>query len=142
MLHSNNAYTEWLEEKRREDLHKESPRSRDARRYKSMMDIELERERQRLSNALSAIPQMLVQDKAPTVAEFANKAELSMAEVLLDNWDQVLQLVVVNEKLKGEVSKLLHQIEQMSTAIYSAVESAIRPMRDTRINDASPSDDF
>jgi hypothetical protein len=107
-----------------------------------MMDIELERERQRLSNALSAIPQMLVQDKAPTVAEFANKAELSMAEVLLDNWDQVLQLVVVNEKLKGEVSKLLHQIEQMSTAIYSAVESAIRPMRDTRINDASPSDDF
>lgn len=142
MLHNNNAYTEWLEEKRREDLHKESPRSRDARRYKSMMDIELERERQRLSNALSAIPQMLVQDKAPTIAEFADKAELSMAEVLLDNWDQVLQLVVLNEKLKGEVSKLLHQIEQMSTAIYSAVESAIRPMRDNRINDALPSDDF
>lgn len=134
MQHNYNAYTEWLEEKKTED-------SRHARRM-GMMDIELERERQRLSNALSAIPQMLVQDKAPTIAEFADKAELSMAEVLLDNWDQVLQLVVVNEKLKGEVSKLLHQIEQMSTTIYKAVESAIRPMRDNRINDASPSADF
>jgi hypothetical protein len=132
---NNHAYTEWLQEQSwMED-------TRHAHRM-GMMDVELERERQRLSNALSAIPQMLVQDKAPTVAEFANKAELSMAEVLLDNWDQVLQLVVVNEKLKGEVSKLLHQIEQMSTAIYNAVDSAIRPMRDTRINDASPSDDF
>ena len=132
---NNYAYTEWLQEQSwMED-------TRHAHRM-GMMGVELERERQRLSNALSAIPQMLVQDKAPTVAEFANKAELSMAEVLLDNWDQVLQLVVVNEKLKGEVSKLLHQIEQMSTAIYNAVDSAIRPMRDTRINDASPSDDF
>ena len=141
MQHNNNAYTEWLEEKRREDLHMESPASME-RRYRGMMNMERERERQRLSNALSAIPKMLVQDKAPTITEFADKAELSMAEVLLDNWDQVLQLVVLNEKLKGEVSKLLHQIEQMSTAIYSAVESAIRPMRDNRINDAIPLDDF
>lgn len=106
------------------------------------MKQEIERERRRVSNALSAIPQYIREAKNPNVAEFADKTQLSVAEVLLDKWDEIIQLAVANEKLKGEVERLLLQVEQMSKAIYTAVENAIRPVRDERINDAPPTSDY
>lgn len=105
------------------------------------MRQELERERTRMSNALSAIPRYIKETKSPSLEEFSAKTELSMAEILLDNWNDIVQLAVANEKLKGEVDRLLRQIEQMSQAIYTAVENAIRPVRDERINDAPQSRD-
>lgn len=109
---------------------------------RSMMERELDKERQRLSNALSAIPRLIAEAKQMSMEEVSAKTELSVAEILLDNWDTVLQLAIANEKLKGEVERLLKQIEQMSQAIYNAVESAIRPVRDERIHDAPPPSDI
>ena len=102
---------------------------------RKQMAEELEKERQRLSNALSAIPQLLTDSKTPSLQDFANRTELSVAEILLDNWDSIIELVATNERLKGEVSRLLQQVEQLSTSIQSAVESALRPVRDIRVND-------
>lgn len=108
---------------------------------RSMMERELDKERARLSNALSAIPRLVAEARAMSLEEVSAKTELSVAEILLDNWDNVLQLAVANEKLKGEVERLLKQVEQMSSAIYNAVESAIRPLRDDRIHDNPPPSD-
>ena len=113
------------------------------------MAQELERERKRMSYALSMIPQIVKQEKTPTLEEFSAQAELSMAEVLLDNWDNILQLAVDNKRLSGEIVALLgqiekmnEQVERMSSAIYTAVENTIRPIRDKRIHDEKPSEEF
>lgn len=132
MPNNHSYYTEWYQERNNTHLGM----------MRSMMERELEKERQRLSNALSAIPRLIAEAKQMNVEEVSAKTELSVAEILLDNWDNVLQLAVANEKLKGEVERLLKQIEQMSQAIYTAVESAIRPVRDERIHDNPPSSDI
>jgi cell division protein ZapA (FtsZ GTPase activity inhibitor) len=128
MAYNNNAhYTEWHNALTDKELHMYIKRKQ--------MAEELEKERQRLSNALSAIPQLLTDSKAPSLQDFANRTELSVAEILLDNWDSIIELVATNERLKGEVSRLLQQVEQLSTSIQNAVESALRPVRDIRVND-------
>jgi len=113
------------------------------------MAQELERERRRMSKALSMIPQIVKQMETPSLEEFSAQAELSMAEVLLDNWDNILQLAIDNKRLSGEVVNLLgqiekmnEQVERMSTAIYTAIENTIRPIRDKRIHDEKPSEEF
>jgi hypothetical protein len=100
-----------------------------------LMAQELEHERERLSNALGAIPRYLSSTKNPSVVGLAEASELSVAEVLLDNWEDIIKLVEVNEKLKGEVDRLLLQVEQLSTGIQKALESALRPIRDVRVNE-------
>lgn len=128
MAYNNNShYTEWHNALTDKELHMYIKRKQ--------MAEELEKERQRLSNALSAIPQLLTDSKAPSLQDFANRTELSIAEILLDNWDSIIELVATNERLKGEVSRLLQQVEQLSTSIQNAVESALRPVRDIRVND-------
>jgi hypothetical protein len=113
------------------------------------MQQELERERKRMSYALSMIPRIVKQEATPTLEEFSAQAELSMAEILLDNWDNILQLAVDNKRLSGEVVALLgqiekmnEQVERMSSAIYTAIENTIRPIRDKRIHDEKPSEEF
>lgn len=113
------------------------------------MQQELERERKRMSKALSMIPQLVKQEVTPTLEEFSAQAELSMAEILLDNWDNILQLAIDNKRLSGEVVALLgqiekmnEQVERMSTAIYTAIEATIRPIRDKRVHDEIPSEEF
>ena len=128
MAYNNNFhYTEWHTALTDKELHMYIKRKQ--------MAEELEKERQRLSNALSAIPQLLTDSKTPSLQDFANRTELSVAEILLDNWDSIIELVATNERLKGEVSRLLQQVEQLSTSIQNAVESALRPVRDIRVND-------
>ena len=128
MAYNNNFhYTEWHNALTDKELHMYIKRKQ--------MAEELEKERQRLSNALSAIPQLLTDSKTPSLQDFANRTELSVAEILLDNWDSIIELVATNERLKGEVSRLLQQVEQLSTSIQNAVESALRPVRDIRVND-------
>jgi len=113
------------------------------------MAQELERERKRISKALSMIPQVVQQMGTPSLEEFSAQTELSMAEILLDNWDNILQLAVENKRLSGEVISLLaqiekmnEQVERMSTAIYTAIEATIRPIRDKRVHDEKPSEEF
>jgi hypothetical protein len=113
------------------------------------MAQELENERRRLSKALGMIPQIVKEETATTLEEFAIKAELSMAEVLLDNWEDIINLAVENKRLSGEVVILLgqiesmnEQVERMSTAIYTAIESTIRPIRDKRVHDEIPMEEF
>lgn len=132
MPNNHGYYTEWHQERNNTHLGM----------MRSMMERELDKERQRLSNALSAIPRLIAEARQMNIEEVSAKTELSVAEILLDNWDNVLQLAVANEKLKGEVERLLKQIEQMSQAIYTAVESAIRPVRDERVHDNPPSSDI
>lgn len=100
-----------------------------------LMEKALEHERERLSNALGAIPQYLTTTKSPNVFAMADATGLSVAEVLLNNWEDILKLVEANERLKGEVDRLLRQVEQLSTGIQQALESALRPVRDARISD-------
>lgn len=113
------------------------------------MAQELEAERRRLSKALGMIPQLVKQETASTLAEFSAQTELSMAEILLDNWDSILALAVENKRLSGEVVVLLgqiekmnEQVERMSTAIYTAIETTIRPIRDKRVHDDIPMEEF
>lgn len=113
------------------------------------MAQELENERRRLSKALGMIPQIVQQQTAATLAEFSAQTELSMAEILLDNWDSILQLAIENKRLSGEVVTLLgqiekmnEQVERMSTAIYTAIEATIRPLRDKRVHDEIPTEEF
>jgi hypothetical protein len=113
------------------------------------MEQELEQERKRLSKALGMIPQIVKQETAATLAEFSAQTELSMAEILLDNWDSILALAVENKRLSGEVVLLLgqiekmnEQVERMSTAIYTAIEATIRPIRDKRVHDDIPMEEF
>jgi hypothetical protein len=113
------------------------------------MAQELENERRRLSKALGMIPQLVKEQTASTLAEFSAQTELSMAEILLDNWDNIIQLAVENKRLSGEVVTLLgqiekmnEQVERMSTAIYTAIETTIRPIRDKRVHDEKPSEEF
>jgi hypothetical protein len=113
------------------------------------MNQELEAERRRLSKALGMIPQLVKEQTASTLAEFSAQTELSMAEILLDNWDSILQLAVENKRLSGEVVTLLgqiekmnEQVERMSTAIYTAIEATIRPLRDKRVHDDIPMEEF
>lgn len=128
MAYNNNFhYTEWHNALTDKEIHMYIKRKQ--------MAEELEKERQRLSNALSAIPQLLTSNKNPSLQDFADHTELSVAEILLDNWDTIIELVATNERLKGEVSRLLQQVEQLSTSIQNAVESALRPVRDIRVND-------
>jgi hypothetical protein len=101
-----------------------------------LIEKALEHERQRLSDALGAIPQYLSTTKNPTVFGLAEASELSVAEVLLNNWESIIKLVEENERLKGDVDRLLLQVEQLSTGIQKALESALRPVRDVRINEA------
>ena len=100
-----------------------------------LMEKALEHERERLSNALGAFPQYLSTAKAPNIWGMADATGLSVAEVLLNNWEDILKLVEANERLKGEVDRLLRQVEQLSTGIQQALESALRPVRDARISD-------
>lgn len=101
-----------------------------------LMEQELEYERERLSKALGAIPKYLTETRSPSIIGLAEASELSVAEVLLDNWEDVIKLVEANERLKGEVDRLLRQVEQLSSGIQQALESALRPVRDARISDA------
>jgi hypothetical protein len=107
-----------------------------------LMEKALEHERQRLSNALSTIPEYLMSTKNPTVFGMAEATELSVAEVLLNNWESIIKLVEANERLKGEVDRLLQQVEQLSTGIQQALETALRPVRDARISDVPSSKDI
>jgi hypothetical protein len=100
-----------------------------------LMEQELEYERERLSKALGAIPKYLTETRNPSVVGLSEASELSVAEVLLDNWEDVIKLVEANERLKGEVDRLLRQVEQLSTGIQQALETALRPVRDARISD-------
>lgn len=141
MPNGNSRYIEW----HNDDSHgwfKKNETLPHIAQIRTMMERELENERRRLSNALSAIPRLIAEAKAMTVEEVSAKTELSVAEILLDNWDNVIQLAVANERLKGEVERLLKQVEQMSSAIYNAVESAIRPLRDDRVHDNPPPSDI
>jgi hypothetical protein len=113
------------------------------------MAQELENERRRLSKALGMIPQIVKEETATTLEEFSARAELSMAEVLLDNWEDIINLAVENKRLSGEVVALLaqiekmnEQVERMSTAIYTAIETTIRPIRDKRVHDEIPTEEF
>ncbi len=113
------------------------------------MAQEVERERRRLSKALGMIPQIVKEETTTTLEEFSARAELSMAEVLLDNWEDIINLAVENKRLSGEVVSLLaqiekmhEQVERMSTAIYTAIETTIRPIRDKRIHDDLPREEF
>jgi hypothetical protein len=152
MPNGNSRYTEWHNDDSHGWFKKHPPHPHtwvekeevpsDIGTLRYMMERELDKERRRLSNALSAIPRLVAEAKAMTVEEVSAKTELSVAEILLDNWDNVLQLAVANERLKGEVERLLKQVEQMSSAIYNAVESAIRPLRDDRIHDNPPPSDI
>ena len=69
--------------------------------------------------------------------------------MLLDNWEDIINLAVENKRLSGEVVSLLaqiekmnEQVERMSTAIYTAIEATIRPLRDKRIHDGIPTEEF
>ena len=113
------------------------------------MAQELENERRRLSKALGMIPQIVKEETATTLEEFSARAELSMAEILLDNWEDIINLAVENKRLSGEVVTLLaqiekmnEQVERMSTAIYTAIEATIRPLRDKRVHDEIPTEEF
>lgn len=143
MYNNNDYYNEWMSKKDPRYIFNAS----EANHW--TMKQELERERRRLSHALSMIPQIVKQETTPTLEEFSAQAELSMAEILLDNWDEIIQLAVENKRLSGEVSALLgqiekmnEQVERMSTAIYTAIENTIRPIRDKRIHDEKPSEEF
>lgn len=100
-----------------------------------LMEQELEYERERLGRALGAIPKYLTETRNPSIVGLAEASELSVAEVLLDNWEDIIKLVEANERLKGEVDRLLRQVEQLSTGIQQALETALRPVRDARISD-------
>ena len=144
MMHNNHDYyNEWMSKKDPRYIY-----SSDEPNHWTMQQ-ELERERRRISKALSMIPQLIKQEVTPTLEEFSAQAELSMAEILLDNWDSILQLAVENKRLSGEVVQLLgkiekmnEQVERMSTAIYTAIENTIRPIRDKRIHDEIPMEEF
>ena len=141
MMHNNHDYyNEWMSKKDPRYIYSAS----EANHW--TMQQELERERRRMSKALSMIPQLVKQEVTPTLEEFSAQAELSMAEVLLDS---ILQLAVENKRLSGEVLTLLgqiekmnEQVERMSTAIYTAIEATIRPIRDKRVHDEIPSEEF
>jgi uncharacterized protein YyaL (SSP411 family) len=143
MYNNNDYYNEWMSNKDPRYIYS----ANEANHW--TMAQELERERKRMSKALSMIPQLIKQETTPTLEEFSVQAELSMAEILLDNWDNILQLAVDNKRLSGEVVVLLgqiekmnEQVERMSTAIYTAIENTIRPIRDKRIHDEKPSEEF
>jgi hypothetical protein len=144
MMHNNHDYyNEWTSKKDPRYLYPSGEPNH------WTMQQELERERKRMSKALSMIPQLVKQEVTPTLEEFSAQAELSMAEILLDNWDNILQLAIDNKRLSGEVSSLLgqiekmhEQVERMSTAIYTAIETTIRPIRDKRVHDEKPSEEF
>jgi hypothetical protein len=144
MMHNNHDYyNEWMSKKDPRYIFNPSEPNH------WTMQQELERERKRMSYALSMIPQVVKQMETPSLEEFSAQTELSMAEILLDNWDNILQLAVENKRLSGEVVTLLgqiekmnEQIERMSTAIYTAIENTIRPLRDKRVHDEKPSEEF
>lgn len=143
MYNNNDYYNEWMSKKDPRYIFNAS----EANHW--TMKQELERERKRMSYALSMIPQIVKQETTPTLEEFSAQAELSMAEILLDNWDNILQLAIDNKRLAGEVVALLgqiekmnEQVERMSTAIYTAIENTIRPIRDKRIHDEIPKEEF
>jgi hypothetical protein len=143
-MHNNHDYyNEWMSKKDPRYMYNPSEPNH------WTMQQELERERKRMSKALSMIPQLVKQEVTPTLEEFSAQAELSMAEILLDNWDNILQLAIDNKRLSGEVVALLgqiekmnEQVERMSTAIYTAIEATIRPIRDKRVHDEIPSGEF
>jgi hypothetical protein len=143
-MHNNHDYyNEWMSKKDPRYMYNPSEPNH------WTMQQELERERKRMSKALSMIPQLVKQEVTPTLEEFSAQAELSMAEILLDNWDNILQLAIDNKRLSGEVIALLgqiekmnEQVERMSTAIYTAIEATIRPIRDKRVHDEIPSEEF
>jgi hypothetical protein len=143
-MHNNHDYyNEWMSKKDPRYMYNPSEPNH------WTMQQELERERKRMSKALSMIPQLVKQEVTPTLEEFSAQAELSMAEILLDNWDNILQLAIDNKRLSGEVVALLgqiekmnEQVERMSTAIYTAIEATIRPIRDKRVHDEIPSEEF
>ena len=144
MMHNNHDYyNEWMSKKDPRYIYPSSEPNH------WTMAQELERERKRMSKALSMIPLIIKQETTPSLEEFSAQAELSMAEILLDNWDNIIQLAVENKRLSGEVATLLgqiekmnEQVERMSTAIYSAIEATIRPIRDKRVHDEIPSEEF
>lgn len=144
MMHNNHDYyNEWMSKKDPRFIYSAS----EANHW--TMQQELERERKRMSKALSMIPQVVKQMETPSLEEFSVQTELSMAEILLDNWDSILELAIENKRLSGEVVQLLakiekmnEQVERMSTAIYTAIEATIRPIRDKRVHDEIPTEEF
>lgn len=143
-MHNNHDYyNEWMSKKDPRFIYS----ANEANHW--TMQQELERERKRMSKALSMIPQVVKQMETPSLEEFSVQTELSMAEILLDNWDSILELAVENKRLSGEVVQLLakiekmnEQVERMSTAIYTAIEATIRPIRDKRVHDEIPTEEF
>jgi hypothetical protein len=60
---------------------------------------------------------------------------MSKIELLLGGWERVIDLVNDGIRARNENLLLTKQFDSLREAIYNAVEGALRPLRDNRVND-------
>jgi len=60
---------------------------------------------------------------------------MSKIEVLLGGWEKVIDTINESIRVKNENLLLTKQFDSLREAIYNAVEGALRPLRDNRVND-------
>lgn len=95
----------------------------------------LGRECARLNAVLEALPELLCSPSPITIRDFEERCGMSKIEVLLGGWEKVIDTINEAIRVKNENLLLTKQFDSLREAIYNAVEGAVRPLRDSRVND-------
>jgi len=88
-----------------------------------------------LTAVIAALPSLLCSTSPITIRDFEEKCGMSKIEVLLGGWEKVIDTINESIRVKNENLLLTKQFDSLREAIYNAVEGALRPLRDNRVND-------
>ena len=96
---------------------------------------DLSKECNRLFDAIRVLPELLCSQTPVTLHDFEEKTGLSRIELLVGGWEKVIDHINEAIRCKNENLLLTKQFDNLREAIYTAVEQALRPIRDNRVSE-------
>lgn len=98
-------------------------------------------EKHRLEHILEEIPKALLERPVLSANQFAERTKMTLAEVLLTDWEQVMHAVKENVYLTNEVERLTTllyaQQENIASILQNAVDQVSRQLRGTKVEDTA-----
>lgn len=89
----------------------------------------------RLTEVIRTLPELLCSPTPVTLHEFEEKTGMTKIELLVGGWEKVIEHINDSLRSKAENVLLTKQFDTLRESIYTAVEQALRPIRDSRVSE-------
>lgn len=96
---------------------------------------DLANECNRLTDAIRALPELLCSSTPVTLHDFEERTGMTKIELLVGGWEKVIEYVNESVRCRTENALLTKQFDSLRESIYTAVEQALRPIRDSRVSE-------